>query len=579
VSPIVRRALSRPELLLLAAAYLGYRARFLHFVPLWDGTVYYHFARYVSFREPDPLRGEVHNHVSPLFIYLMHVPEALAPGSVRVFNAALALIGLATVLAFYGLLAWATAGRLSRTEAVLITALFAFHPVILGNSVNVSLDVGVLAFFLLHVLAVVRGHFVVAAVCGTCLVFTKETGVLLLPLAVAGLLLVDPARRRAAWLARAAPAVVVPAGLFVAYLLYKTILRGRPPLWGGVKSDASLLRTLLDPFQADGYLVTQLLQIFVLHFHWVLNALSLGLLTAYLFRRRRMGAALEERARERGAVHGWSLSRTIAPDVVHQRLLFTAAVFAAALYLSTRVRPYSNARYLLPLFALFLLLFAQLLAAGMARRGLRVAVTAAVLLGLFAPGLEATVDPVSRHLLGTFDFGRHRMLRMTALTGECCGAGRDQLVYNLQFTRFHDVQNHVYRDIRPTPRTVILAAYAANFGVFWPLSADDYARTARSQRTFSPRYASAEEFAPAPDADAVYFLAFPNVDNRAALERLRRHFGEERVTRYEWRGYELDVYRFSSAAGHATDGPPGRGNSAAGTGTGGTAGGSPRPPR
>ena len=578
MTPIVRRALSRPELLLLAVAYLGYRARFLHFVPIWDGAVYYHFARYVSFREPDPLRGEVHNHISPLFIYLMHLPEALAPGSVWVFNAALALIGLATVLAFYGLLVWATAGRLSRTEAVLITALFAFHPVILGSSVNVSLDIGVLAFFLLHMLAVVRGHFAGAAVWGICLVFTKETGVLLLPLAVAGLLLVDPARRRAAWLARAAPAVVVPAALFAGYLLYKTILRGRPPLWEGVGSGTSLPRAFLDPFQADGHLATQLLQVFVLQFHWVLTALAVGLLATYLHRRRRMGAAQAERVRARGAIRGWSVSRPIAPDVVHQRLLFTAVMFAAALYLLTRVRPYSNPRYLLPVFALFLLLFAQLMAVGIARRGLRVAVTAA-LLGLFAPSLEATVDPVSRHLLGTFDFGRHPMLRMTALTGECCGAGRDQLVYNLQFTRFHDVQNRMYQDIRPTPRTLILAAYAANFGLFWPLSADDYARSVHSARTFSPRYASAEDLAPAADVDEAYFIAFPNVDNRAALERLRRQFAEERVTRYESRGYGLDVYRFSSAAGPATAGSPGRGSSADGTGTGGTAGGNSRPPR
>jgi hypothetical protein len=249
------------------------------------------------------------------------------------------------------------------------------------------------------------------------------------------------------------------------------------------------------------------------------------------------------------------------------------------LYLLTRVRPYSNARYLLPLFALFLLLFAQLVAVGIARRGLRVAVTAAVLLGLFAPSLEATVDPVSRHVLGTFDFGRHRMLRMTALTGECCGAGRDQLVYNLQFTRFHDLQNRVYRDIRPTSRTLILAAHAANFGLFWPLSAEDYARSVHSERTFSPRYASAEDTVAAADTDAVYFIAFPNVDNGAALEHLGRHFTDGRLTRYEWRGYGLDVHRFSSAAGPATAGPPGRESSADGTGTRGTAGGSPRPPR
>jgi hypothetical protein len=560
MSGLTRRALARPELLLLAALYLAYRSRFLDFVPMWDGAVYYHFARYASFRKLDPLQAEVHNHVSPLFIYLMHVPEVLGPGDIRVFNAGLALVGLAAVLAFYGLVTWATADRLSRAEAVLMTALFAFHPAILANSINVNLDIGVLAFFLLHTLGVVRERVAFAAVAGIFLVFSKETGLLLLPLSVAGLLLVDPGRRRKAWLAKVAPALLVPALLYAAYLLYKTLVRRRPVFWEGLGSGTELGSKLLNPFQVDGYLITQLLQLFVLQFHWVLTALGIGLALSYLAHRRRTRVAQTERLRAYSAARGWRLARPVLVDVVHQRLAFTAALFAAVLYLLTRFRPYSNPRYLLPLYALFLLLLGQLLAAAVRRRGPRLAVLAVVLLGLFAPSLEATVDPLSRRLLGTFAFGRHPMLRMTALTDEwgCCGHGRDQLAYNLQFTRFHEVQNRAYQGIRPTRETVILVPYAANFGL-GPLSEKDYTRSVASARAFSPRYESVENFpGPGGEPGEVFFIAFPNIDNRGALETLGRAFSAREVTRYEWRGYALDVYRFSSAAGRPRAGSPGR---------------------
>jgi hypothetical protein len=552
------RVLARPELVLLALGYLAYRARFLGFVPMWDGAVYYHFARYVSLRKLDPLQAEVHNHVSPVFIYLMHVPAVLAPGNIHAFNAALALVGLSAVLAFYGLVIWATADRLSRAEMVGVAALFAFHPAILANSVNFNLDVGVLAFFLLHTLGIVRERFALAALAGTCLVFTKETGVLLLPLSVAALLLVDAGRRRKAWLVKAWPAVAVPALLYTAYLLYKMLVRGAPPFWGGLGSGTALARKLLDPFQVDAYLVTQLLQLFVLQFHWVLTALGIGLAVAYASRRRRALAAQAQRLRAYGAARGWRLARPVGVDVVHQRLVFTAVLFGAALYVLTRFRPYSNPRYLLPLYALSLLLVGQLLAAAVRRRGARLAVLAVVLLGLFAPSLEATVDPLSRRLLGTFEFGRHPMLRMTALTGECCGYGRDQLVYNLEFTRFQEVLNRAYQGIRPTPATVILAPWAANFGVFGPLAAD-YTRTVASARSFSPRYGHAENYpAPGLEGDEVFLIAFPNAESREARAALERAFGAPQVTRYEWRGYGLDVYRFATAAGRPTGGPPPR---------------------
>jgi hypothetical protein len=171
------------------------------------------------------------------------------------------------------------------------------------------------------------------------------------------------------------------------------------------------------------------------------------------------------------------------------------------------------------------------------------------------------------------------MLRMTALTGECCGAGRDQLVYNLQFTRFHDLQNRVYEDIRPTRETVILVTEAANFGLLGPLSEDDYTRSVSSRRVFSPRYESVEDFVKRTgEPTPWYFMAFPNVDNREAIATLASAFAERRLTRYRWRGYGLDVYRFSSAVDPPTTGSPGGGSTAPETVSGRSSDGIPRPP-
>jgi hypothetical protein len=57
------------------------------------------------------------------------------------------------------------------------------------------------------------------------------------------------------------------------------------------------------------------------------------------------------------------------------------------------------------------------------------------------------------------------------------------------------------------------------------------------------------------------------------------HCPEPRLTRVEWRGAALDVYRFSSVGDPPTAGSPGAGNSAHGTGPGGSVAGSRHPPR
>src|SRR5215218_5841655 len=115
-------------------------------------------------------------------------------------------------------------------------------------------------------------------------------------------------------------------------------------------------------------------------------------------------------------------------------------VLVAYVWLLSRFVTFSNARYYLPIFPLVLLVAyasaVRLRIPPAARAG-----GAAALATLLAVSAVRTVDPVSRGLWGTWQMGERSLLSVTSLTGECCGHGRDQLAYNLEFTALATLQD------------------------------------------------------------------------------------------------------------------------------------------
>jgi hypothetical protein len=262
--------------------------------------------------------------------------------------------------------------------------------------------------------------------------------------------------------------------------------------------------------------------IWVLSFSWVLTAL---LLVAAL----RLAAS----SRARATLRSLAVSKAA--------LLFLVLFFAAAVFALTRYETYANVRYLLPLAPLLILVSVVSLEIALPRPAARRA-TLVVLFVLLVASNFRTLDPVSRMVWGTFPFGRHRLLQMTSWSNECCGYGRDQLVYNHEYLKFHDLQNAMFHDIRPQTRTVFVANLWADWWLAGRITPDG-ARTLRLSGTERVHYASPSSLEKRRSPpETAYFVAFPNFDNNEELRTLRRSYQVVSRKTYEQSGYAITVY-------------------------------------
>jgi len=512
----------------LALVYTAIRIPYLDFVPLWDGALYHYGAR-LAFPEllshANIFAAEVHDHISFVFMLLLGIPGTIAPDSVVLFNLWLLVLSVIAICAFYLALTGLTAGRVAAGERALMTAVFAFHPVITANGINPNLDFGLLLFFLLYLNAFLARRFWLAAIAGTCLVFTKETGVLLLPVLPVAYWIAYPQARSATGLKQIAAVVLIPALALVAYYFLKTTVHGLPFFWQGMAYGQNLgtvdlvLRVFNVP-HFDDQLLAQLFFAGILNFQWITTGLLLLLLAMLVWRRQIVTPALRD-------------------------AVFLGVTTLGVLYMLTRFAPHDNARYLLPWYGVSLLCLFHFLALVTARKSIRVIVTL-VLLSFSVVGLYRSVDPMSTRILGTFRFGDHAMYKMTAIARGCCGYGRDQLVYNTQYTYLHYMQNRLYAHLRPGPHTVIVVPWATAWANLHPLDNVTFKRSFAKSKTFTPVYATpgerAEKFA---HAENIIYVMHPNADGAPELAELRRHYrNAERFVVVE-HGYTLPYWLLS----------------------------------
>ena len=503
----------------LIITYFLTRLPYIGFVPLWDGAVYYWFARYAKI---GVTTVETHGHISFLYMWLVSVPARLAGERIELFNCFLILFAICSIYAFYKLLEIFLGKYVSGPEIGLFTAVFAFHPTVLSNTINLNLDQGLMIFYLLFLLSYLKERYFFATVFAVFLIFTKETALLLLPATMITAFLCYPGKRQRKSITGTLQLLSLVMLCFGVYAFHKTQIAGQPLFWHGLGGVDQLFSKFMTFPETGGYFKVQLVQLFVMNFQWVLTIIFMIFLVAFpVFFRRRI------------------------PEDAENNILFCGALFFVLFLLLSRFYPYSNSRYLLVLFPVFLLLFSQLTILCVPEKSLRMGLCAFFLF-LFALSLYQTTDPVSRRIFGTFRFGEHEMLKMTSVAGDGCGYGRDQLVYNFQFMQFHYMQNLVFREIRPDQDTIILSSREA-----WPsalmgrLRRDNYQRTVAKKNSILPVYETVEEFRKrASGTPEAYYIAYPNVDNGKQISYLASRFSYSNNIIVKSKGYSLEVVRF-----------------------------------
>lgn len=496
-----------------ALAMIALVAPHLDYVPLWDGRVYANCVMDAAFNGVSMESLRCANHPSQGWAFALVVPQLVDPGNIALLNATNLTLGLIAIGAIRVVLARTFPNGAHAKELDLVALACAVHPVVLSTLLQPNVDFGVYVFFFVALAGLlspgVLGTFT-AVVAGTLAVFSKETAVGAYGLGVATALAIEHVRSGLSWRAGLKPAIrrgavlSIPIVLFVVHVL----------VWNASHKVGAIWRHGWQKSSADGFKFFDLSEpvflsyaagIFVLGFMWVVMLPIVADAVAGL---QRMATRAPARAVE-GA------DRTTLTALTVLTFVLT--------YVLTSFRTWSNLRYFALLYPLLLLMaYAALHRLRVPAQARRVALVAVV--ALFVLADYRSVDPLSRAVYGTYDTGIRRMYRMTSITGEFEGPGRDQLVYNLEFTGYHDVQNALYAQLKPTTATVIGTPRHVRWNIWTQLDATTFARTMRRRGVVVPTYADEVDI-PARGAIDAWFLDFSNhgeQDN--ALQGLQRNY-------------------------------------------------------
>ena len=576
---------------LLAAVLLASR---MSYVPVWDGRVYADCVVRAANALPASLLSRCAGHPSQAYIGVLALVQRLHPGSPALLIAGNAALLALLAIAFARVLRRIfPAAELAPERAWLLAALLV-HPVLLAGVVQPGLDLGACVFLVCALAALLEGRVWPTVAFGLLASFSKESGALLyavlvgvyaltlgaprprpprvyrallgallatllvgrfasrvrgwwgptlgdrwglIALAAGGLvfLLLCPRPRplrpalHAIWRwARPLLPLGIPPLALGGYLLLVGVLRPQyAVLWQGEAAQsvtASLVNPQMGPTQRS-YLALLL----ILGFLWVP--------TAFVALDAGVGLMRWRGTRAARAVAGANAAL----------LSFVSLFTVAAVFVLTRYVTFANARYLLPAYVLTLVVFgAALLRLGLAPRWRQTALAAVA--ALFALSAERTLDPVSRALWGVFPVGRHDFLRVASFTGECCGYGRDQLAYNLQFTAFDPLVQAALDRVRASGGGALAMDTLANWNLVGPLDAAGR-RTLRASGR-EPRVLPAGLLEKQPSLPArAWFFVVPYLCETNALTATAQHYQVGRPDTVWAGGYAIELRPLARRAG------------------------------
>ena len=135
------------------------------------------------------------------------------------------------------------------------------------------------------------------------------------------------------------------------------------------------------------------------------------------------------------------------------------------------------------------------------------------------------------------------MLRMASITRECCGIGRDQLVYSLEFTRLHEVMDDALAGMRADSGSLVVIPANTSWYTIGAVDRTTHRRTLRRTGTVEPIAVEHGEIMKAPvRPERFTFLALPNADIPRALGNLGLFYEWGMPRRFERDGYAILAY-------------------------------------
>jgi len=499
-----------------ALVFVGILVPEVHYVPIWDGRVYALCAVNAASHGLAGLSMEslrCGGHPTQAFIGILALSQVIRFGDVAALHITNIALGLAALACIRVVLARLFPDPAHAIRLDIVTVLCAVHPVMLSTLIQPNVDFGVYVFFFATLAALLSGRLWWATLAGTLLCFSKETGVLAYGVMMGLYVLFRAFEEKGApaeRLRRVLPMWMtsLPLVLFGVHVLWWNTTHFQSAVWTQTYQQGAQYGFHFLDFTGATFR-SYATGIFVIGFMWVISAL----IAADLMR----GGA--------GMARG--LPKRSVPGADARRVTYVTVLTFVLVYLLTSYRTWTNLRYFALLYPLLVIVgYASVVRLAIPRRFATGLLCATGL--LFVLSIYRSVDPFARLMYGTFPTGEHDMYRMASINGEYPGPGRDELVYNLQFTGYHHAQNALFRALRPTDSTVFATTGMARWNVWSQLDRETHERTLQQTGVIVPRYLTEVDLLASPDRPRdVWFVDFSfRPDHDGALASLKAVYRE-----------------------------------------------------
>lgn len=494
---------------------------YLGFVPLFDGWSYAAETIYEAVSKPFNLFNfDPGGHSSFVYVLLISFLQFFDIGNIYFFHIPITLVGVASILGFYGLADELFFKGKNRMELNILTVLFAFFPLNLASALHINVDYGVMAFLILFLCFLYKKKYKWAFVMAIGLIFSKEVGLIYLTVSLCSYtiwrIVVNKQHKRPILRLLLSKAYFLLLYVFYAIHSYLLISQNSEfaywanPLKLNVPSIPEAISVLIPK--------AYFLVVFFINFNWILTLfMASGIILSLflvIFRRK--------------SVNDFGKISTVL-------VILIVSYIAISSY-----KTYVNPRYFQGFYPLLILLFYFGLQETLPIKKIRIIVLA-IVTGLFLISNIRTIDPLSKKVYGTFQFGKHEMLNTTSITKECCGYGRDQLVYNLEFTHIHYLLNKINKGI-PANENTVYGYFTDLHPVFFNVDKDTLERTAKRKNNFTIRHITPYEVGTSNNPSTIYYLDVPISLPNNFLDLFLNVYKIKDKKIYSDDGYEMSVY-------------------------------------
>jgi hypothetical protein len=443
---------------------------------------------------------------------------------IHIINLGLLLLGAYYFVKFLAIVTGEN--RFSPLDLKLIFLLFIWNPLLLSNSFNLGLDFPIAILLLAATVNIFFKNYITAFCFGLILIFTKETGALCYLVLIILLLIEHYFSKTKAHRIKTIAILSIPVVFYGVYLFFfiKSVEVAAWVLaWShifGEPIEQDVLTRGYASFLTNRSMQQSLFNIFALQFNWIWTII----IGAYFF------------------PGFWRRLRCQKVACSNSKFIFMTVLFFVSAVVCLSYRDFNNPRYVLIvqpwLMLLAFLALKELKLNPILRTDSIVAIVILIVLANFA-----TIDPVSRNFYGTFKFGKRRLLHMTNITTECCGRGRDQLVYNLQYQQieaaYHTVQLHNLQNVPIVVKNLAQyyfceEQYASKLSIIGEIRNNPICHNVF------------DVISPQSRINKIWYVKLPNFTNIDSFEILREKFNKvgSFTLQVGIAGYSVEVFEF-----------------------------------